>query len=313
MEYEELQIDREIIRDEILSLLKKTNFASYTQKLGFAARNINDLTGRGRELQAFLDEVYTQLETSGKIRKTLHTVDNSSLQRSESIYHRLYIQGLIFEEVIALAQQGIIMFARIEPDQIQWTGKYTFDPNHILVSEYGLKILADHHAMPYFADDYINLLGQIAPLDDELRGYLGEGLSCLHHSLPRAAILLLRLPCEHVLQQLINAIVTKLPDDAKKNSFKSKINKASTNLAHRANVIFDQLESDSALLANETHLKDRLKNELKPTFHTIREFAGNAAHRNVPIDRHQVRHFYGAFASTIYPVAMKIIQYLQIP
>lgn len=309
MEYEELQVDRATVRDVVLTILK--SIGSYTQKLRYPARNIHGLTARSRELQAVLEDVYKQLEESGKLKKTIISVNDSSRQRSERIYYRLYIQGIIFEEVMSLVREGIIMLARIDPDPVAWTGRFIFDPNHILVTEYGERVLANYQVLPYFSEEYIRILRQTHEPDDELKGYLAEGLTCLHHNLPRAAILLLRLPCEHMLQKLVDAIELKLPDETRKNGFKGKIRKASTNLERRANAIFDQLEVDAILLGSATHLKDRVLNELKPTFHTIREVAGNAAHRNVPVDRDQVRHFYGAFASTIYPITMKIVQQLQ--
>lgn len=313
MEFEERRIERARVRDEIFAVLKAHNFASYIDRLNFAARTIEDLTGRGRELHAFLEETYARLDQSGKIQKIRHTVNDSTLQRSEETYSRLYIQGIIFDEVMALVREGIIMLANIIPNQMQWTGRYVFDPNHILVTEYGARVLEDYQSIPYFADDYIKILEKTAVPDDELRGYLSEGLACLQGNLPRAATLLLRLPCEHLLQKLIDAVDAKLPDQQGKNDFKGKIRKASTNIERRANAVFDQLEFDVALLANATYLRDRLRNELKPTFHTIREFAGNAAHRNVPIDRQQVRDFYGVFASTVYPITINIIEYLQQP
>jgi hypothetical protein len=319
MDFEKPQIDRTVVRDEIIAQLKVFDISVYTLPSTPELFHKGYPQGRGHKVDKLLEDVYNSLVKSEKVPYVPDQSGSIPGKWQIEVFNSYFIHGMIFEEFMNLVREGILVLGRIKNSHSNtgsllplWPSRLSFDPNYILITEYGASVLAEHQTLPYFADEYIRLLVQTTAPDDELIGYLSEGLACLHNNLSRAALILLRLPCEHILQKLIEATEAKLSDNSRASEFRKKINRASTNLEKRANVVFEQLEADTALLANETHLKARLLNELKPIFHNIREFAGNAAHKNVPVNREQVRQFYGLFASIIYPVAMKIIQHIQL-
>ncbi len=316
MNFTELAVDRSIVREEILTYIRdNTNtFVHHLKRPGDGIDPqtwVQYVTSSGMDTISFIIEVYRQLIAKGKISATSVSAYSSQVVAVQNSFFELYLREIIFEEMMALVRVGVLVQARVtNPESRNWECFLLPDMSRIMLSEYGIKFVENIQAMPYYAEEYFARLRQVAEPDDELKGYLSEGLACLRNNLARAAAILLRLAAEHILNSLTQAITDKMPDEARKQEHQRKIRQAGIKIEERAEVNFKVLESNSLFLSNSP-LKDRLNNELRPAFHGIRILGGSAAHLSNPVDLAQVRNYYTLFADGVYKIMMEIILHLR--
>jgi hypothetical protein len=302
--FTELSVDRGIVRDEILAYIRDNpnTFIFHVKRPGDGIDPrtwVQYVTTSGMDTISFIIEVYRRLMAGGKISTTSIPTYSSQVVAVQNSFFELYLKEIIFEEMMALVRMGVLAQARVvNPDSRNWECFMLPDSSRIMLSEYGIKFIENAQTTPYYIEEYFARLQQVAEPDDELKGYLSEGLACLRNNLARAAAILLRLAAEHILNLLTQAIIDKMPDEKRKQEHQQKIRQAGIKIEERAEVNFKVLDSNSLFLPNSP-LKERLNNELRPAFHGIRILGGSAAHLSNPVDIAQVRNYYTLFADGV--------------
>jgi len=258
-------------------------------------------------VNTFIGEVYERLVSSGKAKRLVKPVNDSTIMNAYNAYFPLQIKTFILEEIFALVNAGILIQAKFKPQHpgINFDFVFDFGTDFVMLTERGVRFLTEEPAIPYFAEQYLDRLRQTAEPDDELKGYLSEGLACLRNHLGRAAAVLLRLAAEHTLNLLIDSTKSAIKNARECSSLERNINKARMNIEERAEAVFRKLESKQELVPH----KDAVTNCLRPAFHSVRVLGGRAAHLSAPIQLEEVRDHYTLYASSVYAVMMEIIQH----
>jgi hypothetical protein len=218
-----------------------------------------------------------------------------------------WIRGGLFE----LIRAGILIQIGYKAKDPERTFDFTFEVNAggVLLSEYGRKFLSEQPSLPYFTESYLNRLREVADPGDELQAYLSEGLACLRSSLGRAAALLLRLAVEHMLNLLAESTERVLESNkAEKDKFIGEIRRAGVLIEKRTEVILNKLEFGQDLIP-QSYFRDGVKHKFRATVHSIRSLGGKAAHISTAIQIEEVQDHYVLFTSTVYPLAMRIIEH----
>jgi hypothetical protein len=310
MSYTQIEVSRNLVRDEILTYLHENQQRLVLSQPPFftgAERMWFDTTSKtGISVNEFVDAIYERLVTSGKANRTIVPVNDSTIMNAYVAYFPLQIKTIILEEIFELVRAGILVQVRFNPQRPGLNFNFEFDlgAGSVMLTESGIRFLAEEPTPPYFAEQYVDRLRRTAEPDDELKGYLSEGLACLQHHLSRAAAVLLRLAAEHVLNLLIDSTKAAIKNAQERSSLEKNINRARMNIEERAEVVFRKLESEQGLVPHQ----DEVTNRLRPAFHSIRDLGGRAAHWSSSIQLEEVRDHYTLYASSVYVVIMKIIE-----
>lgn len=269
----------------------------------------------GMSVQYLLEKTYEAIQPSVSEVPSIEQLRSAPLN-SEQAFWASELKRSIFEELNELIRLGILMRGRLKRDSPNLRKlDYVDSDEYILLTDYGLVQLQEEVISPLFHSKYISSLEASSPLDDDLKGYLVEGLNCLHHRLDRAAILLLRLATQHTLESLADAVINALPEGEGRNRFISKIASATrgrTKLQEYGDAVFKQLES-GGLLDEAGEIKRQVSQQLQPAFHAIRHLGGKAAHLSVSIDRVEVSGLFTLYATCIYRITAQVINYLDKP
>lgn len=325
MEYTEYVIDHEAIHNEILAYLRQYRYdyvrhGSRRDEYGAYGRYlqaphhsihtqdwINNRDKDGATVRQFVDDIFDRLTTVGILMRLAKSAANNSIQQTQQIYSDFRLRTSIIEEVQHLFRLGIITLAVFQGGN----GKYYLgldspnpnlpDPRRILLTEYGVKYLESAVALPYFAEEYLERLRPYGEVDEELQGYLSEGLACLRNNLPRAAAILLRVAVQCVLELIVDAVAQNMPDQIP--NIESRRN--------NKNNIHQQID---AYVFEVPRMNSTQKNELqllKSMMHIVVKLGADAAHpSNITISMGSVRDQYTAFERGIYAVAMRYVDYL---
>ena len=111
-----------------------------------------------------------------------------------------------------------------------------------------------------------------------------------------------------MLTQLIESTNSVLTGQEKQN-FLSKIRSSGIRIEERIEVLIQKLEASSVLLPTGGNTRDDVKNRLIATFHSVRDLGGRAAHLSSKLSVEEVHDHFTLFASSIYPIAVKIIEF----
>jgi len=227
------------------------------------------------------------------------------------LYIPLRVKTIILEEVFELIRMGVLIPIKFTPTNpgMNFDFQHDFLQGAIILTEYGVHFISQDVNIPYFADDYINTLRKTAEPDEEIKGYVSEGLTCLRNHLGRAAAILLRLAAEHTLAQLIESTKNTISSEQERRAFSDRIRKANIVIEQRAEVTFQKLESSNGLIPDKDYFRNMVSKRLRAAFHSIRDLGGTAAHLSGVIQLGEVRDHYTLFASSVYPITMQIIQY----
>lgn len=311
MKYTRIEVSRDLVRDAILNYLRENRqrlVLSPPPSCFGADLSWFETTKRiGISVNTFIGEVYERLVSSGKAKCTVIPVNDSTIMNAYDAYFPLQIKTFILEEIFELINVGILIQVEFKPQDPGRNFNFIFDfgTDFVMLTERGVRFLTEEPAIPHFAEQYLERLRQTAEPDDELKGYLSEGLACLRNQLGRAAVILLRLAAEHTLNLLIDSTMSAIKNTRERSSLERNINRARINIEKRAEVVFRKLESKQGLAPH----KDTLTNRLRPAFHSIRDLGGRAAHLSAPIQLEEVRDHYTLYVSSVYAVIMEIIQH----
>jgi len=313
MSFTRIEVPRDWVREEVLIYLRENreNFVlsqpeRWPRSPGMVQAWSDHTSKVGRSLNEFVNEVYERLFSSGKARCTLVPVNDSIVMNAHNAYYPTRVKFLILEETFELIRAGVLISVKFELERpLSYDFEFDFGKGWVVLTDYGARFVTETLVSPYFVEQYFDVLRQAAEPDDELKGYLSEGLACLRNHLGRAAAILLRLAAEHTLNLLIDSTKASIQDAKKRNSLEQKVKRAGMRIEERAEVIFRKLESEPGLVPH----KDAVTNRLRPAFHSIRDLGGRAAHLSFPIRLEEVRDHYTLYASSVYTITMKIIQH----
>ena len=317
MSFTRIEVPRDWVREEVLIYLRENreNFLlsqpeRWSRSPGMAQAWSDHTSKVGRSLNEFVNDVYERLLSSGKARCTLVPVDDSIVMNAHNAYYPMSVKFLILEETLELIRAGVLIDVKFELERpgLSYDFEFDFGKGWVVLTDYGARFVTETLVSPYFVEQYFDVLRQAAEPDDELKGYLSEGLDCLRNHLGRAAAILLRLAAEHTLDLLIDSTKASIQDTKKCNSLEQKVKRAGMRIEKRAEVIFRKLESASSLVPR----REIITNQLRPAFHSIRVLGGRAAHLSSPVRLEQVKDHYTLYASSVYTIAMKIIQYQEV-
>lgn len=312
MNYTRIEVSRDLVRDEILNYLRENRqrlVLSPPPSCFGADLSWFEMTKRiGISVNTFIGEVCERLVSSGKAKCTVIPANDSTMiMNAYDAYFPLQIKTFILEEIFELINVGILIQVEFTPQDPGRNFNFIFDfgTGFVMLTKRGVRFLTEEPAIPYFAEQYLDRLRQTGEPDDELKGYLSEGLACLRNQLGRAGVILLRLAAEHTLNLLIDSTMSAIKNTGERSSLERNINRARMSIEKRAEVVFRKLESKQGLVPH----KDALANRLRPAFHSIRDLGGRAAHLSAPIQLEEVRDHYTLYASAVYAVIMEIIQH----
>lgn len=256
---------------------------------------------------SYANTVYERLVESGKAKQTVVPVADSTVMNAYNAYFPLYIKTVILEEVLDLVRLGVLIQVGFKARRPGLSFDFELDLGKgvVMLTEQGIRFLTEEPTIPYFAEKYFDRLRQAGEPDDEIKGYLTEGLACLRNHFARAAAILLRLAAEHTLTLLISSTLAAIQTPRERSSLEQNINKARMNIEDRAEAIFRKLESDQRLVPH----RDTVTNRLRPAFHSIRDLGGRAAHLSAIIQLDEVTDHYTLYASSVHTVVMAIVQH----
>jgi hypothetical protein len=311
MSYTRLEISRSLVRAEILDYLRENQCRLVlSEPPATIAPDWQwfEATGKtGISVNDFANTIYERLVESGKAKQTVVPVTDSTVMNAYNAYFPLYIKTVILEEILDLVRLGILIQVGFKAQRpgINFDFEFDLGKGVVMLTEQGIRFLTEEPDIPYFAEKYFDRLRQTGEPDDELKGYLAEGLACLRNHFGRAAAILLRLAAEHTLSLLTNSTLAVIQDPRERSSLERNINKARMNIEERAEAIFRKLESEQRLVPH----RDVVTNRLRPAFHSIRDLGGRAAHLSAVIQLDEVTDHYTLYASSVYTVVMAIIQH----
>lgn len=317
MNYTQREVRHDLVRAEVLSYLLENRdkfiFSGLQEDAiargdGLAASKWQEHVSQvGMSLPEFVDDVYERLHKSGKVICTPKPVSDSIVANTCDTYYATRITYLILDEIVDLVRCGVLVELKFStPARSTGSLDFKLQSGRLMLTEYGYQFVADPLIVPYFAEEYLDLLRRTQEPDDVLQGYLSEGLACLRHRLNRAAAVLLRLAAEHTLQLLIDSTIAALGNRPKEQAkLEGKIKSAGLRIQDRAEAIFRKLESAADLAPAAADIRNRLR----AAFHSVRRLGGRAAHLSETIRSNEIRDHYSLFASSIYSIVMGIIKH----
>jgi hypothetical protein len=258
-----------------------------------------------------VDKIYLQLTESEAARLTKVPVDDSTVMNAYDAYVPLQTKTLILAEIFELIRAGVLMQVRLTPksEGVNFDFEFNFNTGYLILTIYGVQFLVEELLPPYFSEAYLERLKKVSDPDEELQGYLSEGLACLRSHLGRASAILLRIAAEHMLNVLVESTQMSIKQDKEQQKFKGKIRSAGIKIEERAEVVFKKLESSTVLIPDKPYFRNMISHRLRPAFHSIRDLGGKAAHLASAIQLEEVADHYTVYASTVYPIIVKIIEY----
>jgi len=316
MIYTKLEVSPQVVHDVLLSYLRENSNSfvippPISNQIAPDRHWFEATREAGKPLNELIDAVFNQLTVSDMLTREEVPVDDSTVMNAYNAYFPLQIKKIILEEILELIRFGVLFQGKYQPKAPNQNFDFSFDFTHgtVMLTEFGVKFLADEQSPPHYSTkQFLERLSQYSEPDEELKTYLSEGLTCLRHHLNRAAAILLRLAAEHMLQQLIQSTEKAISQKAEREKFISYIRKAGIRIEERAEVIFRKLEASSALLPSSGYC-DEVANRLRASFHSIRTLGGKASHTSAKIQMEEVIDHYSLFASSVYPIIVKIIEY----
>ncbi|MDD3417207.1 MAG: hypothetical protein PHY47_24965, partial [Lachnospiraceae bacterium] len=105
----------------------------------------------------------------------------------------------IYEQFHLLLNQGIIAPGAI--------GNYGPDLPSFHVTEYGLKCLEEHEILPYDVDGYLDKIKNIPSMSEWVEFYIKEALQCYNANCMEAAVIMLGLSSEKIIDEQIDALL----------------------------------------------------------------------------------------------------------
>lgn len=316
MSYKKIEVSRDLVRDQLLRYLR-TNLQRLLlpepvgTPLGTARQWFERTKKAGRPVNDLASDVFEQLTSLRIATVTDVPVYDGGEMNAYDAYYPLRIKMVIVEEIVELVRMGVLMPVGLNPTRpgMNYDFKLDLGSGSVMLTEYGVRYLDNECAVPYFAEEYIERLAHRAEPDEELKGYVSEGLACLRSHLPRASAMLLRLAAEHILNSLVESTISSIGPDKELQNFRRRIRKAGISIEKRGEVVLGKLESSNPLMPADKHFRKMVSNQLRPALHSIRELGGRAAHMSSTVDLGDVSDHYTLFANSVYPIVMRVIQH----
>lgn len=105
----------------------------------------------------------------------------------------------IYEQFHLLLNQGVIAPGAI--------GNYGPNLPNFHVTEYGLKCLEEHEILPYDVDGYLDKIKSIPSISEWVEFYIKEALQCYNANCMEAAVIMLGLSSEKIIDEQIDALL----------------------------------------------------------------------------------------------------------
>jgi hypothetical protein len=118
-----------------------------------------------------------------------HSTTNFSYSDIQSIYEQFHL----------LLNQGIIAPGA--------TGNYGPNLPSFHVTGYGLKCLKEHEILPYDVDGYLEKIKNIPSISEWVEFYIKEALQCYNANCMEAAVIMLGLSSEKIIDEQIDALL----------------------------------------------------------------------------------------------------------
>lgn len=106
---------------------------------------------------------------------------------------------LIYEQFHVLLNQGVIAPGAI--------GNYGPNLPNFHVTDYGLKCLEEREILPYDVDGYLNKIKRISGITEWVEFYIKEALQCYNANCMEAAVIMLGLSNEKIIDELISSLL----------------------------------------------------------------------------------------------------------
>lgn len=163
----------------------------------------------------------------------------------------------IYEVFYILLNRGIIAPGAI--------GNYGPNLPNFHVTEYGFKCLHETDILPYDNEGYLNKLSEIENLDKWIKFYIEQSLECFNSYCYEAALIMVGLANEVIMENLINNYLNylKIKDPTKESDMKEKINSSmpiSAKYLKYQTSLKESMRSDSKLKELSKYL-DQLAND----------------------------------------------------
>jgi hypothetical protein len=313
MSYTRIEVTRESARSQLIAYLREHHrnlvLPEPNERAINCVQDWRERTGRaGMVVDTIAKEVLEGLLSSGKAVCTEISVNDSSIMSAHAAYQPLRAKMLIAEEIAELIRMGVLVPLHLkQKDPVNYDFGVALGGHSVMVTQCGLRYLAESSTIPYYAEDYFDQLRQAAEPDEELVGYLTEGLACLRHHLPRAAVIILRLAAEHTLGRLIESTTASLSEGKERKRFEGDVRREWNSLEGRAEVVFRRLEGSTTLIPNTQWWRRTVGNRLRAAFHSIRDIGGKAAHMSRPITLKDASDHYALYACSVYAIVAEII------
>ena len=316
MSYTRIEVSRDLVRSELLAYLEEHRrnllLPEPNERAINTAQDWFDRTRKaGLPVDSIASEVLERLLSSGKAVLTEVSVNDSSMVSAHNAYQPLRAKMLIIEETAELIRMGVLVPLRLKPEKPGQNYNFALELGgySVMVTEYGVRYLAESSTIPYYAEDYLSQLRQAAEPDEELVGYLSEGLACLRHHLPRAAVIILRLAAEHSLSRLIESTTASLSEGKERQGFEGRVRREWGSLEGRAEVVFRKLEASTTLIPDAQWFRKTVGTRLRAAFHSIRDMGGQAAHASRPITLKDASDHYVLYMRSVYTIVAGIIRH----
>lgn len=118
-----------------------------------------------------------------------HSTTNFSYSDIQNIYEQFHL----------LLNQGIIAPGAV--------GNYGSDLPNFHVTKYGLKCLEEHEILPYDIDGYLEKIKTIPSISEWVEFYIKEALQCYNANCMEAAVIMLGLSSEKIIDEQIDTLL----------------------------------------------------------------------------------------------------------
>lgn len=313
MFYQEIEVSRSNIRSCLLEQLRinlgRLTLPEPPNVIGADRRWISMASAVGITFDELVNEIFDRLLEEGQAIVTQVPVSDSTIMNARNAYIPFHIKIVILEELYQLIRMGILLPVSYERlSEMSFDLRFVPTSGSVTITQFGARYLSEEPIPPHFTEPYLERLRNVAEPDEELQGYLSEGLACLRNHLPRSSAILLRLAAEHILSLLIASTELAILDrQVPRDNFRRDLNRVRTSLLARAEVVFERLETMPDLLPE--YFLSELRNRLRPAFHSIRSLGNNAAHISAHIQIEEVAENYTLYASSVYSIIMMIISH----
>jgi hypothetical protein len=253
---------------------------------------------KGRSIDSICEQGVASIDISDSFPN--YSVEEYLVESIRSLVWRYYFQGIL----IPTAEKELM-----PSDGQRFRMNFYFSMNSFLVTPYGVSELTDpdKEIKVYDPEGYLD---NFPGADEEMRVYLQESIAVFQDNHLTAAVILLGMASERLVDVMIEKIKESLGEPASKKWYADKL-KNKKNISEKFEEMKIKLTNDFSAQLDAASAKEGMRTILSLVFDEIRIARNEAAHlKGVKLTKSRVRGLLRNFVE-YYIYAKKIIDVLE--